>query len=293
MKKNRNTKDRVFTIGLVVVTSIILIFFLIPIVEAVRDSFINCPRDLRVVFGRFFPEGYTINHYRCFFESGFFTKNILGSVQRTILGTLISTVCTFMLAYILSIKKFLFRKSFTKFWVFSMYLQVGIIPTFLLYNRLCIRDSILVFILPGAVNVFNMLIIKTYMEKIPSSLIESAEIDGAGYLSKLFRIMVPLCKPVIAVTAVSAATSQWNSFFDARFYPAHRIKFNLITTLVKDLMMVRVMDGSTVFGWNGNMIHKYSINSVIFVLSAIVALAVVLIFGKDIEKNMITGSVKE
>lgn len=58
-------------------------------------------------------------------------------------------------------------------------------------------------------------------------------------------------------------------------------------------MMVRVMDGSTVYGWNGNMIHKYSINSVIFVLSAIVALAVVLIFGKDIEKNMITGSVKE
>lgn len=63
-----------------------------------------------------------------------------------------------------------------------MYLQAGIIPTILLYNRLGIRDSILVFILPGAVNVFNMLIIKTYMEKIPSSLIESAEIDGAGYL---------------------------------------------------------------------------------------------------------------
>lgn len=293
MKKNRNIKDRVFTIGLVVVTSIILIFFLIPIVEAVRDSFIAFEFDIAVILGRLFPKGFTFDNYRYFFERNLFSKYTWGSVQRTVLGTLISTVCTFMLAYILSIKKFLFRKSFSKFWVFSMYLQAGIIPTILLYHQLGIRDSILLFVLPGAVNVFNMLILKNYMEKIPVSLIEVAEIDGAGYVSKLFKIVIPLCKPVIAVTILFVMTSQWNSYFDARFYPVDRTDFNFITTYVEHCMGVRVMDGSGTFILNGVMIRKSAVISAITVLSVIASLVVALVFGKDIEKNMITGSVKE
>ena len=114
-----------------------------------------------------------------------------------------------------------------------MYVSGGLIPVFLVYKALGLTNSFAVYILPGMVSAFNMLVIRTYMNGLPESLSESAEIDGAGHMTIFIKIIFPLCMPVIATVALFTAVGQWNSWFDAMLY--NRMSDNL-TTLQYELM---------------------------------------------------------
>jgi putative aldouronate transport system permease protein len=114
-----------------------------------------------------------------------------------------------------------------------MYINGGLIPTFLLNKELGFTNSFWVYIIPGLVSAFNMLVIRTYMNGLPDSLEESAMIDGAGYFTVFARIIVPLCKPVFATVALFIAVGQWNSWFDTMLY--NRMAEDL-TTLQYELM---------------------------------------------------------
>ena len=121
----------------------------------------------------------------------------------------------------------------TLFWVITMYVNGGMIPTFLLYKGLGLTNNFWVYVIPGMVSAFNMLVIRTYMNGIPDSLEESAQLDGAGYSTIFLKIYSPLCKPVYATVALFVAVGQWNSWFDAMLY--NRMSSNL-TTLQYELM---------------------------------------------------------
>ena len=114
-----------------------------------------------------------------------------------------------------------------------MYVNGGMIPTFLLYKGIGLTNSFWVYVIPGMVSAFNMLVIRTYMNGIPDSLEESAQLDGAGYMTIFWKIISPLCKPVYATVALFVAVGQWNSWFDAMLY--NRMSANL-TTLQYELM---------------------------------------------------------
>ena len=114
-----------------------------------------------------------------------------------------------------------------------MYVNGGMIPTFLLYKQLGLTNSFGVYVIPGMVSAFNMLVIRTYMNGISDSLEESAQLDGAGYTTIFLKIYSPLCKPVYATVALFVAVGQWNSWFDAMLY--NRMNSNL-TTLQYELM---------------------------------------------------------
>lgn len=114
-----------------------------------------------------------------------------------------------------------------------MYVNGGMIPTFLLYKGLGLTNSFWVYVIPGMVSAFNMLVIRTYMNGIPDSLEESAQLDGAGYTTIFLKIYCPLCKPVFATVALFVAVGQWNSWFDAMLY--NRMNSDL-TTLQYELM---------------------------------------------------------
>ena len=130
-------------------------------------------------------------------------------------------------------KRFLFKKELSLFWVITMYVNGGMIPTFLLYKQLGLTNSFGVYVIPGMVSAFNMLVIRTYMNGISDSLEESAQLDGAGYTTIFLKIYSPLCKPVYATVALFVAVGQWNSWFDAMLY--NRMNSNL-TTLQYELM---------------------------------------------------------
>ncbi len=155
------------------------------------------------------------------------------TVARTVIGTLTALAANALLAYIVSRKRFLFKRQLALFWVITMYVNGGLIPTFLLYKSLGLTNSFLVYVIPGMVGAFNMLVIRTYMSGIPDSLEESAQLDGAGDLVIFTKIISPLCKPVYATIALFCAVGHWNSWFDAMLY--NRMNSSL-TTLQYELM---------------------------------------------------------
>ena len=155
------------------------------------------------------------------------------TVLRTIIGTLVSLVANALLAFIVSRKRFLFRSQLSLFWVITMYVNGGMIPTFLVYRGFHLTGTFWVYIVPGAVSAFNMLVMRTYMLGLPDSLEESAQLDGAGYFTIFTRIISPLCKPVYATVALFVAVGQWNSWFDAMLYNRMKPEY---TTLQYELM---------------------------------------------------------
>ena len=155
------------------------------------------------------------------------------SVARTVVGTLLALIANAILAFIVSRKRFLFKKQLSLFWVITMYVNGGMIPTFLLYKNLGMTNSFWVYVIPGMFSAFNMLVIRTYMNGLPESLEESAQLDGAGYTTIFWKITSPLCKPVYATVALFVAVGQWNSWFDAMLY--NRMSQHL-TTLQYELM---------------------------------------------------------
>ncbi len=180
-----------------------------------------------------FPRVFTFKNYTTVLQKDNLMIGAGITVARTIIGTLLALVTNAILAFIVSRKNFIFSKALSLFWVITMYVNGGLIPTFLLYKSLGLTNSFMVYVIPGMISAFNMLVIRTYMRGIPDSLEESAQLDGAGYTTIFLKIISPLCKPVYATVALFVAVGQWNSWFDAMLY--NRMRSDL-TTLQYELM---------------------------------------------------------
>ena len=180
------------------------------------------------------PRMWTMNNFTTVLQKENLLTGAKISVLRTVLGTLFSLFLNAVLAFIISRKEFVFQRSLSLFWVITMYVNGGLIPVFLLYKALGLTNSFWVYVIPGAISCYNMLVIRTYMNNsIPNSLVESAQIDGAGYTTIFVKIISPLCKPVYATVALFCAVGQWNSWFDAMLYNRMSEKY---TTLQYELM---------------------------------------------------------
>lgn len=231
-KRKSSVGDKVFTIVNTVILTIFVIITLYPILNTLAISFNDGTDALRGGI-YLWPRVFTWKNYQTIIHK----QNLLTATEISILRTVIATVSqlfvTALLAYVLSRKNFIFRKQISLLYVLTMYVNGGLIPTFMLYKGLGLTNSFWVYIIPGMVSAFNMLVIRTFMASLPDSLQESAEIDGAGHFTIFLRIIVPLCKPVFATIALFIAVYQWNSWFDTMLYNRMRSEY---TTLQYELM---------------------------------------------------------
>ena len=179
------------------------------------------------------PRVFTLKNYTTVLAKDNLITGAFITVMRTIVGTLLALLSNAVLAFIVSRKNFIFAKQLSLFWVITMYVNGGLIPTFILYKSLHLTNTFAVYVIPGMISAFNMLVIRTYMRGIPESLEESAQLDGAGYTTIFLKVISPLCKPVYATVALFVAVGQWNSWFDAMLYNRMR---NDLTTLQYELM---------------------------------------------------------
>ena len=179
------------------------------------------------------PRAFSMKNYQTVLAKDNLITGAFITVSRTIIGTLLALVTNAILAFIVSRKKFIFAKQVSLFWVITMYVNGGLIPTFLLYKSLGLTNSFAVYVIPGMISAFNMLVIRTYMRGIPDSLEESAQLDGAGYTTIFLKIISPLCKPVYATVALLGGGGGGGGGFDAMLY--NRMK-NELTTLQYELM---------------------------------------------------------
>ena len=231
-KAQKSVPDKIF----VVLNTLFMIAFVVitlyPVLNTLAISLNDGTDALR---GGIYlmPRKFTMKNYATVLQKNNLLTGAYITVLRTIFGTVTALFANAILAFIVSRKRFLFKRSLSLFWVITMYVNGGMIPVFLLYKNLGLTNSFWVYVIPGMVSAFNMLVIRTYMAGIPDSLEESAQLDGAGYMTIFLKIISPLCKPVYATVALFVAVGQWNSWFDAMLYNRMSPEF---TTLQYELM---------------------------------------------------------
>ena len=179
----------------------------------------------------FFPKGIHFANYKKIFEIRGLVNSLMISVARTVLGTFLTLFGTTFLGYAFSRKELWHRTWRYRFVIVTMYFNAGIIPWYINMKNLGLTNNFLAYIIPGIVSPFSLVLFKTYVESIPPSLEESAQLDGAGYMKRYFHLIIPLCKPIIATLAVFSAVGQWNSFTDTLFLMTDTKLYSLQYTL--------------------------------------------------------------
>lgn len=218
MSVGKRTKKDIFFDTLIAIFMVIFVIVtLYPIVNTLAVSFNDGMDTIR---GGIYllPRVFTLKNYQSVLGQDALKQAAVVSVARTVIGTVVSTFCASLLAFIVSRKEYMFKKQLTILYIITMYVSGGLIPGYILFKYLHLFDNFLVYIIPVAVGAFNMIIIRTFINGLPDSLAESAKIDGAGDFRIFLQIILPLCTPVLATVALFEAVGQWNNWFDAMLY---------------------------------------------------------------------------
>lgn len=173
------------------------------------------------------PKGIHFGNYVEILKIKGLGNSALISLGRTVLGTVGTLIGTCFLGYALCRPELWKRKIWYRFVIITMYFNAGIIPWYINMKNLGMVNNFWAYVIPSVVSPFSLILFKTYVESIPPSLEESADLDGAGYLKKFAVIILPLSKPIIATIAVFSAVGQWNSFMDTLFLMTDSKLFSL------------------------------------------------------------------
>lgn len=140
------------------------------------------------------------------------------SVMRTLVGTIFTVACNSFLGYLFSKQEMPYRTLLYRTIIVTMFVGGGLIPTYLIMRIYGLLDTFWIYVLPGMISAYNIILIKTYIEQLPASLEEAAMIDGANYFTIFAKVIFPLCTPIVATIAIFTAVGQWNSWFDNSIY---------------------------------------------------------------------------
>lgn len=222
-------------------------------------------------------------------------KNILNatgiSLLRVFTGTALSLIISAYTGYFFTKQNMWGRKFWYRMTVATMYFSAGMIPIYLNYMNLGLLNNFLVYILPGALNVYNMILIKTNIEALPQELEESAMIDGAGYLTRFIRIVLPLTKPILATTALFSAVAHWNDFFCTKMYITNDKLFTLQYLLFELLNQIKsILDMPDMAGQAS--ISMTGVKMTLTVVTVIPVMCIYPFIQKYYVKGVMIGAVK-
>lgn len=225
MLKNRTTASDSFTSFII---GVILILICISIIYPLYYMFIvSISNGNAVLRGevKFFPAGINIRSYLAIFNDKYIPRSYLNTVIYTSLGTITNVVMSTLCAFPLSRKYFYGRHVFTIMIITTMLFDAGIVSNFLVVQNLKLMNTIWAIILPPAISVYNMIIIRTFFQHLPEEMYESAYIDGASDFTTFFRVVIPLSKPVLATMFLFYAVAHWNGFLPALLYLDDRLRY--------------------------------------------------------------------
>ncbi|MDQ0194084.1 putative aldouronate transport system permease protein [Paenibacillus wynnii] len=289
-----NTFNTIFMIILVTVT-------LYPFLNTIAVS-LNAGNDTIRGGIYLWPRQWTMQNYKAVFASGTIYDAFWISVARTVISTLLNIFLTTMLAYTLSRKEYVFRKSITVIFVLTMYFSAGLIPGYFLIKQLHLLNTFWVYVIPSMLSAFNMIVIRTYIGTLPESLIESAKIDGAGDFKIFMRIIFPLCKPVLATIALFVAVGAWNSWFDAFLYTSSKQELSTLQYELMKLLSSTMNSNSNPnvaagIGMKENsalsLVTPISIRAAVTIVASVPILCVYPFLQKYFVVGLNVGSVKE
>lgn len=215
----------------------------------------------------------------------------------TVLGTSINMVLTVCGAYPLSRKDFVSKKFFTIMFMITMYFSGGLIPSYLVVNKLNLINTVWAMVIPNAVSVFNIIITRTYfMNSIPDELLEASQIDGANNVQYLFKVVLPLSKPILAVIMLFYAVGHWNDFYSALIYINSQELMPLQSVLRKILMSAQMTLQITSSMSPDEIMRKTQLAQTLkyssIIISTIPVLCLYPLVQKHFVKGIMIGSVK-
>ena len=289
--KRRWPGDKLMDYVLVVVFIGIIFITVYPFLNVLAIS-LNDPMDTMRNVNFIIPRKWTLANYIYVFTENDLIVPFIMSVARTLLGTGIGVICTAMIAYVLSRKDFYFNKPFTILFVVTMYVSGGMIPEYLLLVRtLHLGNNFMVYILPGLIWVYNVILMRSFIEGLPMALQEAAKIDGANDFIIWARIILPLCKPAIATVALFIAVGQWNSFMDtylyARDYPTLQYVLYEIMQQATSRVDPHSADSAR------NTVSPLSVRMAITIIATVPILVVYPFLQKYFVGGMTLGAVKD
>ncbi|RED66527.1 carbohydrate ABC transporter permease [Cohnella phaseoli] len=226
--------DRVLMTFIYVLLALLAFSTLYPFWNAIVISF-NVGADTAKGGVTFWPRAFTWENYNIVFSDDRLLNGFVVTIARTIIGTLTALFMTALLAYGMSKSELIGRKYIMIFFIITMYFGGGLIPSFLLIRSLGMIDTFLVYIIPGMISVWNMIIFRTFFRGLPAGLEESAKIDGCGNWGTFFRIVLPLSGPVLATLGLFTAVAHWNDWFVATIYISNE-KLIPVQTMLRQII---------------------------------------------------------
>lgn len=214
---NYSLADKLFLIIGFTLLGLFLAAIIFPMIYIILASFVD-PITLQNKGITFDFSKWTLTAYERIMENKQIWVGFKNSTIYSLVFAFVSLLVTLLAAYPMSRPDFRGRKFFNVYFIFTMFFNGGLVPTYLLISKMGLKDNMWAIILPGAFNVWNMIIARTYFRNVPSELREAAEVDGTSDLVYFFRILVPVSTPLIAVLAMWQVVGMWNSYFDAMIY---------------------------------------------------------------------------
>jgi putative aldouronate transport system permease protein len=266
---------------------------ILPLIHVLAVSFSDkAAADSNLV--TFLPVNFTFDAYLETFNNPKFFNSLWVSIMRTLVGTSLGMLVTTLVAYPLSkdSKVFKGRNIYVWFFLFIMIFDAGLVPTYIVIQKLGLIDSFWVLILPSLVNVFNIILMLNFFRSLPKELDEAAIMDGATDFSILFRIYIPISLPSIATLSLFTMVFHWNNWFDGMLYMTSTDKWPL-QTLIQTIV---VQQDFSQTGINAEAISQLSNRSVKTAQIFIAMLPILLVYPflqKYFVKGLVLGSVKE
>lgn len=222
-----------------------------------------------------------------------FQHSILVTIARTAIGTPLAVLVTSALAYVMSRPELVGRKPLNLLFIFTMYFSGGMVPYYMILKNLGLLNSFWVYIIPGLLSVYNMILIRNYIDGMPAALFESMRIDGANDLTIFFRMVLPLSKPIIMTVALFVAIGHWNSWFDAYLYTNSQELKTMQSILVEILNQYQTSEaGASAADRLSQSITPDSIRMAATMVTTIPIIIIYPFIQKYFVKGIMLGSVK-
>lgn len=275
--------NRIFDRSIIFITIISVLLCIIPVINVIAVSLSsNSAIMASKVF--LFPKELTFEAYKTIFRDGSMLYSLVYTIFLTLGYTVLAMMLTICAAYPLTKKRLKGRNLILLLIVFTMYFSGGIIPDYLLIKDLNLIDNVFSLVLPGAISAFNLIVLKSFFLTLPESLEESAVLDGCNDISVLFRIVLPLSKPVLATLSLYYAVGKWNSFQDALFYISNAKLYPLQLKLYQVVVNSQALDVSMGDSVNVNVLPE-SLKNACVVFATI---PIVLVYPK-LQKYFVSG----
>lgn len=285
-------KAQPFDYVLIVVFILIIIATVYPFLNVLAIS-LNDPMDTMRNVNFIIPRKFTLSNYTYVFKENNLLQPFMMSVARTLIGAVAGVICTAMIGYVLSRKDFYFNKSFTIIFVVTMYVSGGMVPEYLLLTRtLQMGNTFSVYILPGLIWVYNVILVRSFIDGLPMALQEAAMLDGANDFKIWYKIILPLCKPVMATVALFVAVGQWNSFMDTYLYARELPTLQYVLYEIMEKATIKIdPHGDTEAAKNA--VSPLSVRMAITIIATVPILIVYPFLQKYFVGGMTVGAVKD